>query len=116
MKRSKPKQLEKPFTTVHNLPFTSCPWHRDHDWNVFKIGTCEGQWRAFHGNYEILSIINNSPGNGHLEDVFQWFFHYCRRDGRGLRLLEIMNENFKKYLIEKRGFVEDGVNCIKKFK
>ena len=100
------------FQSTHNLEFLSREWHPlgvvgflDGDgWQEFKIGTCCGQWRAVNGAYEILSVINETPGNGHLQDVFDWFENSCKRDKRDLVILEVWNEKFLKHLIEKRGF------------
>lgn len=122
------------FTTTHNLDFLCAPWNPmipveklekiigpvvDKDkwshipWKLFKIGTCEGQWRATPEAYEILSIINTDKGNGHLTDVLEWFEHSCRRDSRKLRILSFENRRFKRHLINKRGFVEEGENVEK---
>lgn len=105
------------FRTTHSLPFLSAPWHRDPAWQVFKIGTCNGQWRATRDAYEILTIVNDDPGNGHLADVFEWFENSCKRDNKSLRVREVWNKKFLKYLIRKRGFVrERGDDVIKHFK
>lgn len=90
--------------TTHNLDFEACPWPRNPAIQLFRIGTVEGQWIATDVSYCIISFINNKPGNGHLDDVFEWFEYSCRRDGRALMLMEFMNERFKKHCIEKRGF------------
>jgi|SRR5882757_3099554 len=103
------------FTTTHNLSFEVAPYGISHALNAvwpdsddtifdaFRVGTCEGLWSATENTYDILAIINNSPGNGHLEDVFEWFEHSCQRDERDLRVLHC-HSRFWKYLIEKRGF------------
>lgn len=115
MKQSKPRPSEPLFTTAHNLAFLSCAWERDPEWNRFKIGTCEGLWRATALTYDILSIVNDVPGNGHFDDVLQWFENSSKRDRKNLRIIEIMNKDFFRHLIEKRGFVADGADCIKTF-
>jgi hypothetical protein len=73
---------------------------------LFRIGTCEGQWFAIEHSYCILSVLNNNPGNGHLDDVFEWFEFSCKRDKKALLVLEVMNDRFKQHLITKRGFNE----------
>lgn len=97
----------KEFKSSHNLPFESCPWSRNPAYQCFRVGTCEGQWFCSDAAnaYCILTIINNQPGNGHLEDVFEYFIRSCKRDRKSLMVLEIMNGRFKKHLIEKRGFI-----------
>lgn len=95
------------FKSSHNLIFESCPWERNPAMQCFRIGTCEGQW--FYSDlanaYCILTVINNCPGNGHLNDVFEYFENSCKRDQKALMILELMNEHFKKHLIEKRSFI-----------
>lgn len=105
--------------TKHKLDFLSKPWERDPEWSVFKIGTCHGQWRCVNDAYEILSIVNEFPGNGHFDDVLQWFEFACKRDKRSLRILEVWNKKFMKHLIKKRGFIHADVatkNVIKSFR
>lgn len=116
------------FQTAHNLDFmvaddpkgfaraqwalaigiTHCDDEHPHiPWRLFQVGTCHGQWRAVPGAYEILSVMNDEPGNGHFEDVLQWFEQSCRRDGKVLRIRSVDNKKFKKHLIRKRGFQPD---------
>jgi len=90
--------------TKHNLDFESCPWPRNPAILLFRIGTCEGQWMSTDLAYCIISVINREAGNGHIDDVFEWFEHSCKRDKRALMIMEFFNESFKKHLIEKRGF------------
>jgi len=108
------------FKSTHNLEFLSAHWNNPLNtdgWQVFKIGTCGGQWRSSWPNcYEILTIINDNPGNGHLDDVLEWFEYSCKRDKYSLKILEVWNKGFAKHLIEKRGFTkEKGDNLIKIF-
>lgn len=107
------------FSTTHKLDFLSAHWDNPFNtdgWKVFKIGTCHGQWMDAGATYDILSVINDTPGNGHFEDVLEWFEHSCKRDKRSLRILEVWNKDFGKHLIEKRGFTkEKGSNLIKRF-
>lgn len=56
--------------------------------------------------YVIISILNSQPGNGHLQDVFEWFEHSCKRDKISLIVAAVMNEKFKQHLINKRDFIE----------
>lgn len=100
--------MENSFKTTHDLVFEAAPWTNALDpsdnWMVFRVGTCEGVWRSSDDNYSILAITNKEPGNGHFEDVLEWFENSCKRDGKNLMILEVWNDKFKKHLIEKRGF------------
>lgn len=101
--------------TLHNLDFEVA---EKEPFQLFRVGTCNGQWGSTRDSYFILSIINEVPGNGHLEDVFQWFETSCKRDKKNLLILEIMNERFYLHLISKRGFKpldKKGENVIKIF-
>ena len=91
--------------TSHNLPFEACPWPRDPSIQLFRIGTCEGQWISTDFTYDIISVTNRQKGNGHLEDVFQWFENSCKRDKKALRIREFFNERFRRHCIDKRGFI-----------
>lgn len=95
----------KALTTSHNLDFEACRWPRNEAIQLFKIGTCEGQWMSTDMAFVIISIINNEPANGHLDDVFEWFEFACKRDKKALMIMEFMNDRFKKHCIEKRGFI-----------
>lgn len=109
-------------TTTHNLDFESAEspyevFFKDGH-KLFRIGTCEGQYGSTKDSYYILSVKNNTPHNGHLDDVFEWFENSCKRDGRNLLVLECMNPKFYLHLISKRDFIPldaDGTNCIKVF-
>lgn len=117
--------------TAHNLPFEAAPWEPsmlrffpelvrsvmkiDNSIVAFKVGTCNGIYSATKKAYQIIAITNDNQGNGHFEDVLQWFEGSCRRDKKALMFLEIMNERFGEHLISKRGFKKQGRHLIKKF-
>lgn len=92
--------------TTNNLEFYSAEWDSPvisyPPWQLFKIGTCHGQWRANNGCYEILGLVNKEKGNGHFNDVFEWFEFSCKRDGYDLKILEVWNKRLKKHLIKKK--------------
>lgn len=96
----------KQFKSTHSLPFLMANWDVGLGENMFKfkIGTCEGLYQATKESYIIIAILNNKSGNGHLEDVFEWFENSCIRDGKTLKVVELLNKRFEKHLIEKRGF------------
>jgi len=101
------------FKSTNNLDFEVAYGYRalindGNNWTKFRVGTCEGLFCAKEKTYDILAIVNNDPGNGHLTDVIEWFQQSCKRDKKSLRFLEIMNKKFKEKLIKKYGFKPDG--------
>lgn len=104
--------MKSEFKSTHDLPFMSAEWNNPigmllgGGWMLYKIGTVEGQWRCHDGAYQILSFLNDVPGNGHLQDVFDWFENSCKRDKKALQVLELFNERFATHLISKRGFIK----------
>ena len=101
--------LEAPeIITKHKLWFEISGWQWNFvtgdNWIRFRVGTCDGLWRPTKNAYEILAIKNSSPNNGHLDDVFEWFNHSCKRDNKVLIMREVWNKNFYRHLVEKRGF------------
>lgn len=122
--------------TVHNLDFEIARWNSpfkelmdevgafisdkgdypEIEWLLFRVGTCHGQWRQTPEAYEILSIVNEDPGNGHLNDVFQWFEFACKKSKKPLRVLSFLNKSFAESLIRKRGFKPDGDNVEKSWR
>jgi hypothetical protein len=105
------------FKSNNNLDFEVADYHLDNDFMCFRVGTCEGLWASTDISYDILAIINNQPGNGHLIDVLQWFEQSCRRDKKAFGILKVWNRRFKKHLIDKHSFIDIGNdNIIKYFK
>lgn len=105
------------FQTKHKLDFEVAPWAVDPNYQRFRIGTCNGLWGVTDDAYLLLAIKNNLPGNGHLEDVFEWFEHSCERDNKDFIIQEIWNSGFGKNLFSKRGFVHHGKDdAIKRIK
>lgn len=107
---------QEAFQTTHNLPFEIAQ-----HWTgtmLFRVGTCHGQWGCTKDSYYILSVINEEQGNGHLDDVFEWFENSCKRDNKNLLVLSCFNEFFYLHLLNKRGFLPldaDGENVVKVF-
>lgn len=105
------------FQSTHKLEFLCAPWPLSDEYMVYRIGTCHGLWFAEDGAYNILAVSNDDPGNGHFEDVMEWFENSCRRDNYDLKVLECWNQELKYHLMTKRGFENyDEDNLIKKFK
>ena len=118
------------FQTKHNLSFEIAEWkifgwkakliqliflgknYNLQGWLLYRVGTVHGQWRSTEDALEILSFINNQPGNGHLEDVFEWFEMSCKRDNKNLIIRSFWNENFKNHCIKKREFLPLGSNDL----
>jgi len=110
----------KIFETTRKLPFEVAEdpfnMNKEHPYLKFRVGTCEGVYNVEDSNYNILFLSNKKKGNGHLEDVFQWFENSCKRDGNSLVIQEVWNSKFKNHLIEKRGFKKHGADhVIKEF-
>lgn len=105
------KKLERAFKSSHNLIFEQAPYEFDPQFHRFRIGTCGGFWGVEGKSYVILVIINEQPGNGHLQDVFEWFERSCLREGYSLKIVEFFNEQFRRHLIDKLGFkvISNGV-------
>lgn len=99
----------KPFKSKHNLKFEIADWITgdalEAGFKAYRVGTVTGLWKATDFSYDILAFDNLVPGNGHLDDVFEWFEQSCKRDGKVLRILETMNYPFYQHLITKRGFI-----------
>ena len=75
-----------------DVPFESTDTpYRNTDFLCFRVGTCNGLWRATETHYEILAVINHKRGNGHFEKTMWWFEQSCKRDGKSLLLREVWN-------------------------
>ncbi len=106
----------KDFKTIHDLSFESANWH-DPQFQLFRIGTCEGMWQSTSESFDIIAVVNNKPGNGHFKDVLQWFENSCYRDKKDLRVMEIWNDRLLGHLTSKLGFKKLGKNhAIKHWK
>jgi hypothetical protein len=101
--------------TKHNLDFQAAEWKRDKRIMVFKVGTCHGQYYFSKKGIEIVSIKNDNPGNGHLDDVFEWFEYAARTQHKTLFIREFINYRFMNHCIHKRGFIRmDGTMDVYK--
>ena len=70
----------------------------------FKVGSVHGLWRQGETVIEIWAIINDEPGNGHMDDAIEWFVEIARLSGVILRVVEISSVTFRNQLIDKWGF------------
>lgn len=105
--------------TAERPEFLSAHW--DHPlntqgWMLFRVNKISGQWRDAGNNYEILTVVNDKPGNGDFEHVLSWFYESCKRDKKNLLIREVWNQRLAKHLINKRGFAYQGEDdLIKRF-
>lgn len=100
--------MAEEFKSSNGLYFEAAPWYATPEFLEFKVGTCYGLWGVTDETYDILVVFNREKGNGHLQDVFDWFENSCRRDKKDLRILEVWNAKFKNHLLTKRGFEKHG--------
>lgn len=115
-KSNKLQKKDVVFKSTNNIIFEVAP-HFDKDVLHYRVGTCTGIYSWDANNYNIIAIVNDKQGNGHLQDVFDWFENSCKRDKKNLKVVEIMNGKFYKHLIDKKGFKAiDSNNVIKHFK
>ncbi len=95
------------FKSTHNLPFEvaeSKPIFKSFGYKNFRVGTCEGLWGDTGDSFFILSVINSQEGNGHFQDVLEWFEYSCKNYGKNLLVIECMNEKLYERLIKNNGF------------
>lgn len=102
------------FVSTNKLDFEACSWHINPSMVAYRVGTCKGIYYSNETSYNIVAIINETPNNGHLNDVLEWFEQSCRRDKKSLCIVEIWNKKFQAHLIKKRGFVYIGNGCVEK--
>lgn len=110
---------ENAIRTKHNLDFEVKPFHIQIEGTpaniCFRVGTCRGMYAINQTSIDIIAIENHAKGNGHLDDVFEWFEFSCKQNKLNLRIMEFLNKRFKKHLILKRGFQKQGTNNVIKF-
>jgi len=93
--------------TTAKPPFEVAPWNNPLNtdgWQLFRVGTCNGQWRSTPTAYEILSVVNDDPGNGHFAILMEYFEASCKRDKRDFIIREVWNKRLQKHL-GKLGFL-----------
>lgn len=107
---------ENAIITKHKLDFEAKPFHiqfKGHPTNMcFKVGTCHGMYVITKNSIDIIAIQNDEKGNGHLEDVFEWFEFSCKENKLNFRILAFLNEKFKEHVLSKRGFQRQGPNDV----
>ena len=106
------------FKSTHNLEFLQGPrFMGSESPYLFRIGTCHGLWYSKPDAHVLLAVVNDTKGNGHFDDVIEWFENSCKRDKLNFVIAEVWNKRLLKHLIEKRGFtaIEGTENVIKYF-
>lgn len=78
----------------------------------YKVGTCHGLVCFTKTAIEILAVENEEPGNGHFDDVLEWFEYAAKEQGVQLRVIELLNQRLKWHLIDKRGFIADSLGSV----
>lgn len=95
------KEVE--FKSTNNLMFEVAKGYMA-DFPNFRVGTCTGIFTFNENEYVIVGISNSKFGNGHFNDVMEWFENSCKRDNKDLVVAEIFNKKLMAHLIGKRGF------------
>lgn len=80
----------------------------------YRVGTCHGLVCFTDDAIEILAVANEEPGNGHFNDVLQWFEYAAVDQGKILRVIELWNQPLKRHLIGKRAFIEQDSQTVYK--
>lgn len=102
--------------TTHHLDFEIAKWKGDPSLRMFRVGTVEGLYGHDKESIFIVAILNPQSGNGHLEDVFEWFEYACRKSGKKLVIKDLWNDRFRRHLLRKRGFMPvKGKNEVEKY-
>lgn len=70
----------------------------------FRVGTCEGLWRATPDAFEILAVVNRERGNGHFAQAMKWFELSAIREKKKIRLLQTFNFKLYWQSIRKHGY------------
>ena len=100
------------FKSTHHLKFKTAPHiisGAPSGLEKFEIGSVHGLWRQGKAVVEIWAIINDKPGNGHMDDAIEWFVEIARLSGVILRVVEISSVTFRNQLIDKWGFTTTDV-------
>lgn len=115
------KETGNAIITTHKLDFEVAPFkpfgiEMEANMKRFRVGTIDGLYSITSESINIIAITNSVKGNGHLNDVFEWFEFSCTNSKMNLMVLEIWNKKFMKHLIKKRGFRQSNkLNVIKYF-
>ena len=106
------------FQTTHNLDFLQATEGTDiGEGSIlygFKVGTCHGLFYQDEEAVCLLAVINDTRGNGHFDDVLEWFDFSAKRQKLHFDVVEVWNERLKSHLLGKRGFVAIGQFRVRK--
>lgn len=95
------------FKSSHKLKFRTAPHviaGAPTGMEKFEIGTVHGLWVQSKMSIDIFACINDEPGNGHMDDVFEWFFEIARTGALAVRIVNVSSVTFRNQLIEKWKF------------
>jgi hypothetical protein len=99
--------MKNAIDTTHHLNFLSSPWNDPlgvGGYMAFKIGTCNGLYTIKPQMLMLISVNNEERGNGHLNDVFEWFEYGAKFQSVPLSIVAFLNDRFYHHCLEKRGF------------
>lgn len=104
--------MKNAIETKHKLDFEARPWKGGLVDGVvqYRIGTCTGLYEYNDEGISIIVIDNDKPGNGHLDDVFEWFEYAAREKKKRLWIRQFFNSLFQDHCIKKRGFTQSDKN------
>lgn len=107
------------FKSSHKLKFFTAPHivgGAPSGMEKFEIGTVHGLWVQSRMSIDIFACINDEPGNGHMDDVFEWFFEIAKEGALAVRIVNVSAVKFRNDLIEKWGFTPtDTFDTLVKF-
>lgn len=80
----------------------------------FTLGTCNGLYEDNSEFLNLFGIFNSEPGNGHFDDVLEWFEYMCKRDNKDFLITWLDNQNLRDHLLKKRSFLPHGPRGVRK--
>lgn len=96
------------FKSPHKLKFKTAPHligGAPTGMEKFIVGTCHGLWVQHNLSVDMWAVINEKPGNGHMDDVIEWFFQIAKAGNVPIRVMDISNKTFYDELVEKWKFL-----------
>lgn len=103
--------MKRKFESTHGLGFKGAPQivsGEQTGLTKFEVGTCRGLYKITDIAVEIHAVINDEPGNGHMDDVFEWFEGIAKHGKVPLVVLGASPE-FKIELSQKRDFLNTNI-------
>jgi len=97
------------FKSSHKLKFKTAPHviaGAPTGMEKYEVGTVHGLWHQSSMSVDVFALINEKPGNGHVDDALEWFFAIAKEGALGVRVVNITAEAFRQTLINEWGFSE----------